>query len=340
MKLDKTIFDVGLVRYVLNNCGEIAALELVDVAKDDILASMNPSIFIDGDEGYVNIRGVDYNLFSNDSLEDFTLCDQPTSYVNKDIWHLRTKNYMGRIDLNTLKLVGFSEVNTKRLDKEPLWDFVGLEDGRLVVWEAPHGKTMYLCGVRRDDDETKTGIGRMNLVEIDKVLGKWYEISRTKIPASGNDTAYCEKNWMPVLDKPFTWIKWCNPLEIAHYDIETGKLDVEFKKYYDESKLKSYRGDSQVVHYNGYYWCICHDCDFKQINKETNARYGIYGHYLMKLDDDFNVVDVSDKWFYSNDFTVEFGCGLAIYKDKAYITYAEDDSAAYVIKFDADLLFK
>ena len=25
--------------------------------------------------------------------------------------------------------------------------------------------------------------------------------------------------------------------------------------------------------------------DFKQINKETNARYGIYGHYLMKLDD-------------------------------------------------------
>ena len=42
-----------------------------------------------------------------------------------------------------------------------MWDFVGLEDARLVKWN----ETYYLCGVRRDT--TTNGQGRMELSEID-----------------------------------------------------------------------------------------------------------------------------------------------------------------------------
>jgi len=340
MILDNKIYEVGLVRYLLENGAEIAPLELTGVSGRDILASMNPSIFIDGDVAYANIRGVNYNLFSNGNLVDFSMENQPITYVSKDIYHLKTTNFMANIDLDSLELSGLSMVDTSLLDKEPLWDFVGLEDARIVSWPYGGEKHMYLCGVRRDDDTTKTGIGRMNLSEIELIDGRWVEVKRIKIPAAGDDKAYCEKNWIPIIDKPFTWLKWANPIEIARYDIETNKLDVDFKRYYDESKMKPYRGDSHIVMHDGHYWCIMHDCDFRLLDKSTNARCCTYGHYVIELDEDLNVADVSGKWNYSNDFDIEFGCGLAIRDGYAYISYAEDDSAAYIIKFKADLLFK
>ena len=79
------------------------------------------------------------------------------------------------------------KVDTTSLDKEPLWEFVGLEDGRLVKWDGKY----YLTGVRRDVDHI--GTGRMELSEIDIQRDKVTEVKRSRIPAPPPDRSYCEK---------------------------------------------------------------------------------------------------------------------------------------------------
>ena len=67
-----------------------------------------------------------------------------------------------------------------------MWDFIGLEDARVVRW----GGNLYITGVRRD---TKiNGEGRMELSEIDS-LESANEISRVRIEPPNNPDSYCEK---------------------------------------------------------------------------------------------------------------------------------------------------
>ena len=55
----------------------------------------------------------------------------------------------------------YNKIDTTKLDKEPLWDFVGLEDSRIFRWEGD----LYISGVRRDT--TENGQGRMELSKIE-----------------------------------------------------------------------------------------------------------------------------------------------------------------------------
>ena len=66
----------------------------------------------------------------------------PLTYVHteKEL-KLITENYIGELRFGGCKLVDDSGI-----DHTPVWDFVGLEDGRLVNWD----NKIYLTGVRRD----------------------------------------------------------------------------------------------------------------------------------------------------------------------------------------------
>ena len=39
------------------------------------------------------------------------------------------------LDNDTLSIKTYYKIDTSQLDVEPLWDFVGLEDARLVKWD-------------------------------------------------------------------------------------------------------------------------------------------------------------------------------------------------------------
>ena len=119
-------------------------------------------------------------------------------------------------------------VDTSKLDSDPQWEFVGLEDARLFRWD----NKLYLCGVRRDT--TTNGEGRMELSEIRAKTTFVDEMSRTRIPAPGNKDSYCEKNWMPIIDKPYHFVKWSNPTEVVHYDIHS---KITKTVHLDESKF-------------------------------------------------------------------------------------------------------
>ena len=138
------------------------------------------------------------------------------TYIHpEDDIKLRTWNWLLDVDEH-YQIIEYTKTDTSKFDTyEPKWDFVGLEDARLVRWDDK----LFQVGVRRDT--TTNGQGRMELSEIDE---NGVEISRQRIPTP-SENSYCEKNWMPVLDQPYTFIKWSNPTEIVRYNPKTKKLD-------------------------------------------------------------------------------------------------------------------
>ncbi len=126
---------------------------------------MNPSIYVDKDKLILNLRHVNYTLYHCENEQLFNNRWGPLVYLNpeNDI-HLRTTNWLCELN-DDLTIKSWNKVDTSKLDVEPVWEFIGLEDGRVVRWD----NKLYLCGVRRD---TKTnGEGRKNVEYMDGLGG-------------------------------------------------------------------------------------------------------------------------------------------------------------------------
>ena len=176
---------------------------------------------------------------------------------------LKTNNYFCKLDDN-LEILKSVKVDTSAFDCEPKWNFVGLEDARIVYWDNKY----YICGVRRDT--TTTGVGRMELSEIDIDFdnNKVTEISRSRIEVE--KYSYCEKNWMPIVDSPYSFVKWTNPTEIVKVNTETFKAETIFS-YPEKFETKvEIRGGSNVIKWiDEQYICIVHDVEFGYDYKNT-----------------------------------------------------------------------
>lgn len=281
----------------------------------------NPSIFIEGNEIWINVRHIQYSLYH--TLGKYKSRYGPLAYLNPDNdMTLTTKNYLGKLvddNFEQIKLVDM------KLDQPPIWEFVGLEDARIVKWNSK----FYLSGVRRDT--TPNGEGRMELSEIQN----WEEISRERIPTTNDNSAYCEKNWMPILDKPYHFIKWLNPVEIVEYD--GNKTHIQKLNNFTIPTIKDLRGGSQVVRIGDNYYCVAHETNLWYTR--LNQKDATYRHRLIKFDLNFNIVEVSDEFMFL-DGLIEFCCGLA-YKDNwVYITFGIEDNAAYCAKISIIQFFK
>lgn len=112
----------------------------------------------------------------------------PLTYVHpENDMHLRTTNYYLELDSN-LNVVRHNKIDTSKFDTyDPMWDFVGLEDARIVRWN----EKLYITGVRRDT--TTNGQGRMELSEIQVNSDSVVEVSRFRIPPPKDPNSYCEK---------------------------------------------------------------------------------------------------------------------------------------------------
>ena len=179
------------------------------------LGLMNPSIFIDNGKVLVNLRAVNYTFYHSEE-KLFQHPYGPLTYVHpeNDI-HLRTWNYY--LELNdAYEIERYCQVDTSKFPDKELWDFVGLEDARIFRWD----KKLYLSGVRRDEDTV--GTGRMELCEIVVDNNTVKQVSQLRIQPPLDPNSYCEKNWMPILDKPYHYIKWSNPTEVVKINPNTG----------------------------------------------------------------------------------------------------------------------
>lgn len=317
---------MNLVQKSVEHGGKLASI----VFPHDMVALMNPSVFIDSDgDILVNVRATNYVLMHSEKDQLFPSPWGPLSYLHPEQdQRLVTENYLCRLDKN-LEVTDYAKVKMLELH-EPIWEFWGLEDARLVEWSGEY----YLIGVRRDT--TTHGEGRMELtrVNIDKKRWKVTEQSRDRIPTPPPNTPYCEKNWAPVVDKPFTFIKWASPVDVVEYDLslKTTK-QVEVKQ--GATPDKDQRGGSHLIRWGNMYISFSHQTDLYK--NYLDQKDGMYRHRLCLWDDQLNLVGLS-KPFSFLDAQIEFAVGAAQLDGDLLLSFSVSDNSAFVLRVPGALI--
>jgi len=309
----------NLVKSVIDNGGSIHPL-IISAELTNGTGLMNPSIFNDRGKLICNLRHVNYTLVHCEGKQIFGNRHGPLAYLNpENDLHLKTINFMLELRDN-LDIKRYDKIDTSKCDVEPLWEFWGLEDARVVRWNDK----LWISGVRRDT--TTNGQGRMELSELDDA---YKEQNRYRIEAPNNKESYCEKNWMVVEDLPFHYIKWANPTELVKANIaDLSSETVVLKDGFGE--LQNMRGSSQVIRYGDYRICVIHETNlWKNKLDQRNAKYT---HRFVIWDLDWNIQHISEKFSFM-DGEIEFCCGMAFdKKENLLISFAFQDNAAFILK--------
>ena len=314
---------MNLVEKAVSNGGKLAPIVIPNGLTSGT-GLMNPSIFIDDDgDILVNLRHVNYTLYHAENKQRFSSRFGPLSYLHpeKD-QRLVTTNYLCRLD-DELTMTDYALVEMQTLH-EPIWEFVGLEDARVVQWNGEY----FLIGVRRDT--TDNGVGRMEYTQIDLDKANWTvrEIHRKRINAPAPDDSYCEKNWMPVIDRPYTFVKWTLPTELV-YSSPFGQDTEQLFVRHSIVPPADQRGGSQVIKWGSMYICITHEVNlFKNYLKQKDA---IYRHRIVIWDEQFNFAGMSQPFSFL-DARVEFAVGAAKQGDDLLISFGFQDNAAFVLR--------
>ena len=315
---------MNLVEKAVSHGGKLAPL-VISHGLTSGTGLMNPSIFIDDDNDIlVNLRHVNYTLYHAENEQRYPSRWGPLSYLHPEQdRRLVTTNYLCRLDANLI-MTDYTKVDTSRLDVEPIWTFVGQEDCRLVQWN----KQYYLIGVRRDT--TTNGQGRMEYSHIDLDKKSWTatETKRVRIPAPEPNESYCEKNWVPVLDKPYHFVKWSMPTELVKADPHESICEQVLLKDTVPAPADQ-RGSSQIIRWGNIYLSISHEVNlFKNYLKQKDA---IYRHRVLLWDNEFNLIGVGQPFTFL-DARIEFCVGAAMYEDDLLVSFGFQDNAAFVLR--------
>ena len=245
---------------------------------------------------------------------------------------LETRNFLGKTDDPMASDWGFKEIQMK--PRTQMWSFRGLEDARCVRW---NGK-LYAIGVRRDDNTT--GVGRMEIVELDK---QGNEVRAVKMKGPGDDKQYCIKNVVPVTDMPGWFVyQAANPVILIGVNLETGDItsmkevetDVEVFKGFDMP-----RGSSHCIPWgdgNHHLSCV-HLCTMYYTGNKR--KYARYLHAFVEYDENWNVCRTS-QLFAFDDLLVEFMLGMTMKHNMVYLSFALQDNISYVLEVNMDIIDK
>jgi len=315
-------------KYVLKEGGSVHPL-FVDGHTSGVTGLMNPSVHVAFGRVFVNLRSVNYVLYHAENRRFpnrwGSLCHMQPECTNI----LATSNYLTELNENfQVKMI--SKVDTSFCDDlYPRWLFHGLEDARVVVWND----RLYLCGVRRDT--TDNGEGRMELSQIGWNGRVMKEHRRHRI--SSPDDSYCEKNWMPIIDKPFHFVRWANPIHVIKCDVVTGAVSTVYQGTDKIDLPREIRGGSHVVCVGDYYVCATHEVRF--VPDEQGRKDGIYTHRFLVYDKEWNLVSCTEE-FNMMDGKIEFITGMSSFNSDILISFGFQDNAAYVLRLDQKSLFE
>ena len=330
----------GLATFALKRGGKLHPITLPKELTGET-GIMNPSIYMHNGRILLQIRHVNYTLYHSEGKK-FPHQFGPLAYVHpeNDVT-LTTYNILCELN-EKMELVSAGRIDTSALDTKPTWTFIGLEDGRLFSWD----NRLFLCGVRRDCYDDK-GKGRMEMQEIEQdENGHWKEVGRYPIPAPPPDETYCEKNWVPVLDMPYHFVKWSNPTELIKYDIEKGTTETVVL---DETKKiplpRDLRGGTQVLRLNeNQRIAITHEVD---LGRDAFGRKdGHYVHRAIIWDNDWNIVHHTQEFHFmgtqtdpvtGNQFHIEFATGMMFHNNKVFISYGLQDNATFILEMPVEV---
>lgn len=298
----------------------------------------NPSILVKGDEILVNLRCVEYALIHSDKHQKFWSRWGPLTYSHaENINALKTFNVLYKLNSETLEVEHYARIDTSKLDTEPQWTFHGLEDVRLAFWN----RKLYGIGVRRD--VKPNGEGRMQFQEVeysfDEELHYAKEISRNRIEPPDRNS-YCEKNWMPILDRPFEFVKWTNPTEIVKADLEKNDSTQQHLSGKTISIERDLRGGSQVIKWNDGWLAITHELIMKSHENPFNHKDACYLSRFVYWDSEWSIKKTSPPFSFL-DGRIEFTTGMDhLNEENVIITFGMSDSSAFTVRMTKSLIEK
>lgn len=312
---------MNFVKLALENGGTIKPL-LINSEDLSGPSLTNPSVMVLDGKILVNIRNVNYTLYHAE-LNRFEHMWGPLSYIHpENDMHLRTTNYIAELN-DDLDVFHYAKIDTSSFDTyQPQWEFVGLEDIRLIQWE----NKIYGIGVRRDLDTI--GTGRMELSELEFSDAQVKEVSRYRIPGPPPDKEYCMKNCTPIEGMPYHLLKWTNPTAIMEFHPD-GR---ETKVYEMNDYIPGYndmRGGSQVIKWKDGYLTLIHETEL--YTSEQGRKDATYRHRFVYWDKDFKNQKFSKLFSFLN-MKIEFCCGMCIHNDDFLITFGVQDNAAYILR--------
>lgn len=282
----------------------------------------NPSVYNDNGKILVNLRNINYTLYHAEKNK-YENQWGPLVYIHpENDMHLRTWNFMCELDEN-MRIQKYFKIDTTDFPDKELWEFVGLEDCRVVRWN----EKLYVSGVRRDLDSI--GTGRMELSEIQLTNNQAKEISQFRIPTPVDKNSYCEKNWMPITDLPYHYVKWTNGTEVVKVNPEDQTCEQICLRNWKDFGCADLRGGSQVIPFGDYRICIVHETFL--YNSEAGRKDGTYRHRFVIWDKNWNIVKISPQFSFMEG-KIEFCCGLTHYQDDFLITFGFQDNAAYLLR--------
>ena len=322
----------NLVKTMINEYNGIIKPLILPSDETNGTGTCNSSLYVENDTIHLIMRHVEYTLYHSEGEQKYqTVWEGPLSYYHReDCRNLKTNNFYCKLDNDTLSIKTYHKIDTSKLDVEPKWQFIGLEDARLVKWYDKY----YMCGVRRDT--TTNGQGRMELSEIDIKDESVKEINRNRIEVD-DIHSYCEKNWMPILDKPFHFVKWTNPTEVVKVNLETNMSERVFMGNCKEALPYEVRGGTPLIRWNeNQYLCICHDVDYRPKNHNGHKDSDYYHRFII-FNDDYSIQKISGQFNFMTA-KIEFCIGMAQYKDDILITFGFQDNSSYIIRVNKDKL--
>ena len=322
----------NLVKTIINDYRGLIKPLIIDSKLTNGTGLCNPSILVEGDKIHLILRHVEYTLYICENEQKYQSANQgPLSYYHReDKNELKTNNYYCELDKDSLEIVRFHKIDTSKHDVKPMWTFIGLEDARIVKWLDKY----YLCGVRRDT--TTNGQGRMELSEIKINNDSVKEVNRSRIEVEDKDS-YCEKNWMPILSKPFHFVKWTDPTEVVNVDLENKIAKRVFLKEKKYSTKYDIRGGSPLIKwFDENYLCITHEVEFTLKNQNGHKNASYY-HRFVVFNKEYDIIHLTEPFNFMTG-KIEFCIGLERYKNDILIVFGFQDNCSYIIKINKDKL--
>ena len=286
----------------------------VDFLDKYYISAANPSILYDEASGlfFINVRNTNYRLKKNrNGAYCCPLMDMKKGKA------FETRNFI-TVCRNPME-ENLQWYLVKEQKRKYYCNKHGFEDARLVKWNNNLWLSATLC------DYNTGSMGRITLVKLNK---NYEELEHHILEGTCNDCTFVEKNYQPVLDKPFHYIVSTDPTVVSVYNMSS--LRPKYIKgtsgmCIGTGMMGSYRGSSQVVPYKDGYVSIVHHCD-----REENGQRN-YWHHFVTYDKDFKVLRISQPYKFEGAF-VEFCAGMAIKDDFAYIAYSVMDKDASIMR--------
>ena len=326
------------MNYFVNYClhgGAIVKYIPFNTHNPDWPGFCNPSVMWDEQdkEFKMILRNVNYILHDSKKIWSQNISIL-YSNPDKDNRNLKTQNWLGRCKDPINEDFEFTMIATTPY--EPQWEFQGQEDGRILRWKGQ----LISTGVRRDDNTV--GRGRMEVMFLDKDdEGDGYHQSfSAKVPAPGDDSTYCEKNWMPIQDQPYRYVRMSNPTQVISVST-MGETKIIIDKPKQElgelDKFDMVRGSSQVIPYKDGYIALVHTCTLWWT--ANGRKVAKYYHAFIMWDNDWNIIHHSPVFSFGG-FDVEFTCGMEYHDGNFYIPFAINDNVPFLLIVPQNIIYK